>query len=98
MPRKVDINQPAIMQGLRQCGAIVHCTHEVGKGFPDLCVSFRGVIHLIELKTPGKGSSLTDDEFAFHQRWHADGAPVHVCETLHEALHAIGALQQEPTP
>jgi len=32
---------------------------------------------------------------AWHQRWH--GYPVHVCETLHEALHAIGAAQ-EPTP
>lgn len=91
--RKVDANQPAIVAGLRQCGARVLHLHTLGHGAPDLLCGFRGQLHLIEIKEPGKRGHLTDDEFTFHQDWH--GYPVHVCETLHQALAAIGAIEQE---
>lgn len=95
MPRKVDVNQPAIVAGLRRCGALVQDLHEVGKGCPDILVGWQGALHVIEVKAPGKTGHLTDDEFTWHQKWH--GYPVHVCETLHEALHAIGAIDGPQT-
>lgn len=94
-PRKVDVNQPAIVAGLRQAGAKVQDLHEVGKGCGDILVGWQGVLHVIEIKAPGKRADLTPEEVRWHGVW--QGYPVHVCETLHECLHAIGAIQ-EPTP
>ena len=88
-PRKVDVNQPAIVAGLRQCGARVQHLHEIGQGVPDLLVGFRGALYLLEIKAPGR-PALTPDETAWHAAW--QGYPVHVCATLDEALRAIGAF------
>jgi hypothetical protein len=91
---RVDANQPAIVAGLRQVGALVQPLHMVGGGVPDLLVGFRGALYLLELKEPGKGGALTDAEFTWHQQWAA--YEVHVVETLFEALAAIGALPGRP--
>ena len=48
--RRVDTNQAEIVQALRQIGAHVRDTSQVGDGFPDLVVSWRGVNILVEIK------------------------------------------------
>lgn len=41
--KRVDKNQPAIVKEFREYGVTVGHTHEVGRGFPDVCVGVEGV-------------------------------------------------------
>lgn len=86
MPRKVDTNHGEIRDILRDMGYKVFDTHELGGGFPDLCVLTRtGVIILLEVKTPG--GRLTDDERQFIQEW--KNAPVFVVTSASEAIEKV---------
>jgi hypothetical protein len=87
MPKRVDLNQPSIVQALRAAGATVTCTHELGHGYPDLSVGFRGISYLLEVKLPK--AALTPDERAWHDDWRGSVAIVHDAQ---EALAAIGAI------
>jgi len=87
---RVDENQRAIAQALRQAGASVAECHAVGAGFPDLCVGWQGGTYLIEVKNPAKPKSkrqLTDAQVRWHNEWRGHVA---VVETIREALEAIG--------
>jgi len=87
---RVDENQKAIAQALRQAGASVAECHAVGAGFPDLCVGWQGQTFLIEVKNPDKPKSkrqLTDAQVRWHNQWCGHVA---VVETVREALEAIG--------
>jgi len=87
---RVDENQKAIAQALRQSGASVAECHAVGAGFPDLCVGWKGQTFLIEIKNPDKPKSkrqLTDAQVRWHNQWRGHVA---VVETVREALEAIG--------
>ncbi len=87
MPKRVDSNQAEIVADLRKCGASVWSLHEVGGGFPDIIVGFRGVNYLIEIKTPeGK---LVVRQRRWHEVWPGQVA---VARTSEEALHIIGVL------
>jgi len=41
--KRVDRNQPEIVEALREAGASVGHTHVVGKGFPDIVVGVQGL-------------------------------------------------------
>lgn len=75
MPRqraKVDANQTEIIKALRAVGASVAPTHQVGKGFPDLVVGYKGRNILMEIKDGNKPPSqrkLTPDEVDWHDKW-----------------------------
>lgn len=88
---KVDVNQPAIVKGLRAIpGVSVKPLSAVGDGCPDLLVGFRGRNFLLEVKDPEKPPSkreLTLDQSVFFAGWTGQAAKV---ETLPEALRAIG--------
>ncbi len=86
---RIDVNQPEIVQALRQVGATVLHLHQLGKGAPDLLVGFRGVVYLLEVKQPGHADDLTPDEREFHVLW---GKTVNVVTTPEEALRVIGAI------
>lgn len=89
---RVDANQPDIVKGLRKAGASVAVTSNLGKGFPDITVGYRGANYLFEIKDPAKPPSqrkLTDNEDEWHRKW---GGHVAIIETAEEALHVIGAL------
>lgn len=93
MPKRTDRNQSEIVRALRQAGASVHPTHELGKGFPDLAVGYRKKNFLLEVKDPLQPPSrkrLTPDEKVWHETW---GGEVTVVETAEEALRLIGAIQ-----
>lgn len=85
-----DRNQPEIVNALRLAGARVLPLHQVGQGCPDLLVGYRGALHLVEVKDGYKPPSrrLTPAQVDFHREW--SGLPVHVVETVEQALEAIG--------
>lgn len=72
MPKRVDENQRQIVGVLRSIGASVQVLSDVGKGFPDLVVGFRGVNYLVEVKNgkrPKSGQKLTPKEQVFFDNW-----------------------------
>jgi hypothetical protein len=42
-PKRTDENQARIVAALRKAGVTVTCTHEVGRGYPDLACGARGL-------------------------------------------------------
>jgi hypothetical protein len=87
---RIDANQPEIVAALRGVGAAVQPLHTVGKGCPDLLVSHRMTNYLIEIKDGSKVPSarrLTQDQLDWHDAWRA---PVHIVETVADALRVIG--------
>jgi hypothetical protein len=89
---KVDSNQDQVVTALRVAGATVQSLAAIGKGVPDLLVSFRDAMFLLEVKDGAKVPSaraLTADQVKWHAAW---GCPVHVVHTPEEALRAIGAM------
>lgn len=88
---RIDDNQAEIVGVLREAGARVFCTHQLGQGFPDLLVGWQGVLMLLEIKDGDKPPSkrkLTPDEQAFFAAW--AGYPVHVVENPLQALVLLG--------
>lgn len=80
--RKRDLNEPAIVAALRAVGATV--IQISAAGAPDLLVAFRGRWTPLEIKRPrGK---LTP---AQRELWLIAQFPI--CETVEQALRAIGA-------
>ena len=51
----MDENQQEIIATLREAGYIVHDTHELGGGFPDIVVGCDKGNVLAEIKMPGSG-------------------------------------------
>jgi len=88
MPKSTDANQSEIVADLRQAGATVCSLHEVGDGFPDLVVGFRGVNYLIEIKS--KIGMLNYAQWEWHHGWWGQ---VDVARTSEEALKIIGVIE-----
>lgn len=92
---KIDANQVQIVSALRAAGAMVQSLAAIGGGVPDLLVSFRGNLFLLEVKDgrkPPSGQKLTPDQQKWHQAW---GAMVEVVNSPDAALRAIGAINAE---
>lgn len=92
---KVDDNQPQIVKALRDHGVFVQPIHTIGKGVPDLLCAYRGLWYVLEVKDGAKRPSarkLTPDEAAWIQAI-AGRAPVHVVESLDQALQAVGVAR-----
>ena len=91
---KVDANQDQVVSALRAAGATVQSLAAIGNGVPDLLVSFRDGMYLLEVKDgskPPSARALTEDQVRWHAAW---GCPVHVVKSPEEALRAIGATSQ----
>jgi hypothetical protein len=83
---KTDTNQPAIVRQLRQYpGISVFDTHQLGKGFADICVGYRGINHLFEIKEE-KGK-LTLDEYDFQLKWRG------TCYTVYNAREILNHIK-----
>jgi len=80
--KRVDLNHGEIRDGLRKAGYNVTDTHDLGHGFPDLCVIAGETIILLEVKRPGE--KLTPDEVKFFAE--AGYAPVYVVHSLEKAI------------
>lgn len=64
---RTDTNHTEIVKHFRYCGATVKSLAAIGKGMPDLLVSWRNITWLVEIKTT-KGK-LTEDQIAFQKGW-----------------------------
>lgn len=90
---KKDANHNTIARALRDVGYLVHETHQLGSGYPDLTVG--GIdrrtgarrVWLVEVKDAG--GSLTPDEETFHQAW---AGYVAVVRSVDEAYRLVGVL------
>ena len=75
MPRRaarVDDNQPAIVQALRNMGCSVQPLHTVGGGCPDLLVGWEEKNYLMEIKDGSKipsAQKLTPQQEKFFDEW-----------------------------
>ena len=87
--KKVDANQPEIVEALRAIGYTVTLTHRLGAGFPDILVTRNDsiVALLVEIKVPSaykrKGRGLTTAEAIFRASY--PGPYIIACEW--EAVH-----------
>jgi hypothetical protein len=84
--RRVDGNQKAVVEALRDAGRFVEVLSDVGRGVPDLLVSWGGKSLLLEVKMPGE--KLTEDQLHWHRSW--KGPAVAVVRSPAEALEATG--------
>lgn len=93
---KSDSNQGDIVLALRQVGAFVRDMSAVGDGWPDLCVLFRGAVHLLEVKADGaavkRKSSTAQRQQEIRDRARECGVHIYVVTSEEEALRAIGAM------
>jgi hypothetical protein len=88
-----DDNQDEIVFALRGIGATVAITHQLGGGFVDIVVGFRGKNYLIEIKDGNKPPSrrkLTKDEADFHWDWQGQ---IDIAENAEDAFRIIGAIE-----
>jgi len=91
---RVDENHAEIRDALRAAGAVVVDTSHIGQGFPDILCSFKGQVHMIEIKDGTKSASqtrLTKDQIAFHVEQASVGVMVFVVYDTDQALRVIGA-------
>lgn len=65
---RVDVNQRQITKELRAAGFSVAITSQLGKGFPDLVIGYKGVNLMVELKATSK-DKLTPHEVEFRDNW-----------------------------
>lgn len=86
--KKIDANQPAIVEALEAVGAKVWAI-----GDPlDLLVAFREVFYILEVKMPGEKLSVSQQKTVL-KMWDA-GCKVCVVYDVDEALQAIGAIDE----
>ena len=86
---KIDDNQKAIVNVLRQIGASVQSLAATGKGCPDLLVGYHGINYLMEIKDGDKVLSkqkLTIDQEHWHSLWRGS---VHIVKSVDEALKIL---------
>lgn len=84
--RRVDNNQPEIVDLLRRLGFSVAILSNAGHGIPDLGLAKKGITMLAEIKDGQKAKSqrqLTRDQVVFHQEWHAE---IPIIETTDDVL------------
>lgn len=72
MPRRTqpDLCQMRIVNKLREIGVSVVDAHEVGKGFTDLVLGWRGKSHIMEVKS--RSTPRWESQVAFAQEWHGE--------------------------
>ncbi len=90
MIKRTDANHKQIIDQIRHIPfASVFSTHEIGKGFPDIVVGFRGINYLFEIKDGKKSASqkkLTESEDKFHTGWMGQ---VHIIEKIEDVLEIL---------
>jgi Holliday junction resolvase len=86
LAKRVDINQKQLFKDLRKLGCVVTDLSKVGKGVPDILVSYQNHWYVFEIKNPEQAKSnqqLTKDE----QRWvNRQKAPVYIITDIGDAI------------
>lgn len=87
---RVDENQSFITKALRSMGMSVHHTHTIGNGFGDICVGFKLMNFIVEIKN-GKGK-LTKDEVKFFSSWKGNAI---IATDILDLLQSMKAICEE---
>ena len=87
--RRTDANQAEIVKTLRDAGADVYDLSKVGKGIPDLLVTFNGETILMEVKRDAK-AKFTAEQLKFIAKW--KGGPLSRVDSPESALRVIGLI------
>ncbi len=91
--KRIDANQPFIVDALRAAGAFVEPNlAKLGKGAPDLLWVWQGRLGLAELKDGSKPPSarkLTPDEVRWHERIALAGYRVPIWNSLEDAFETL---------
>ena len=91
---KIDDNQPEIVRFLHSFpGVSVYITSSLGRGFPDLVVSYAGRNDLWEIKDgqkPKSAQKLTPAEWEFFEKW---TGPVAVIRSVDDAQKRLDWLR-----
>lgn len=85
--KKIDKNQPVIVEALRKLGATVQPMHTMGEGFPDLLVGFNGKDYKIEIKNPEIYGKPSDKQIKWASDW--TGSPTYIVWTVDEAVRLL---------
>ncbi len=94
LARRVDANHRAILDALRQIGAVIIDTHAIPGALDALC-GFRGRLTLLEIKDgakPAHARRLTEAEQETIQLLASVGVEAHVVYDVESAMRAIGAI------
>jgi hypothetical protein len=71
--KRTDRNHREISTACKQIPGVSYFnTHEIGKGFPDIVIGYKGKNYLVEIKDGTKAPSqrkLTKAEAVFHESW-----------------------------
>jgi hypothetical protein len=91
---RIDDNQTAIVDALRQASCSVLSLASLGSGIPDLLIysPWRGYM-LFEVKNGDKPPSkrkLTPDQLLWHAKWQG---PIHLIYSVEDALIEAGAIR-----
>jgi Holliday junction resolvase len=90
--KRTDSNQAEIVKTLRQAGADVYDLSKVGKGIPDLLVTFNGETILMEVKRDAK-AKFTAEQLKFIANW--KGGPLSRVDSPESALRVIGLIEKK---
>jgi Holliday junction resolvase len=90
--RRTDANQAEIVKTLREAGADVYDLSKVGKGIPDLLVTFMGETILMEVKRDAK-AKFTAEQLKFIAKW--KGGPLSRVDSPESALRVIGLIAKK---
>ena len=89
--KRVDQNQKDVVKALRDAGAFVVDLSKVGKGVPDLLVTYSGHTILMEVKN-GEKAPFTKDQLEFMAKW--TGGPLARVNSPEMAVGIINMLKK----
>ena len=94
MPKRIDDNQPEIVEALRKAGASVQSLASLGKGVPDILIGY-GQEHMVlcEIKKPG--GKLNPLQVTWHEAW--KGGDVVILRSIEDALTLLHTLKGRKT-
>jgi len=87
---RVDKNHPELVACLRKLGCSVLSLAAVGKGCPDLLISYQKQCYLVEVKDTG--GTLRESQKEFMRTW---GSPVYVVRSKEECVSLLNQLRRQ---
>ena len=86
---RVDKNHKSIVDCFRKLGCSVLSLHAVGKGCPDLLISYQKQCYLVEVKSEHGKLNTWQEEWG--RRW---GSPVYVVKTKEDCVALLIKLRR----
>jgi len=87
---RVDKNHPELVACLRKLGCSVLSLAALGKGCPDLLISYQKQCYLLEVKDAG--GKLNAMQEAWHRKW---DSRVFVVKSKNECIELISQLRRQ---